>query len=121
MAYIRAEWAQIVQSKVVDNQKAYFKVPRTGRGTPLDWKKRAELWAIFEDYRARLNDEGLTEPDDAYREAITLLQSEAAGLPYFAVIADEAQDTGEQAFRLIRAIVPPLPDGDKNYIFIVRS
>lgn len=118
-AFIRAEWAQIVQAKGVDTQKAYFKVPRTGRGTPLDRKKRAELWAIFEDYRARLLDEGLAEPDDAYIEAITLLQSEAAGLPYSAVIVDEAQDMGEQAFRLIRAIVPPLPDGDKNSIFIV--
>jgi hypothetical protein len=104
-AFIRAEWAQIVQSKGVDTQKAYFKVPRTGRGTPLDRKKRAELWAIFEDYRARLLDEGLAEPDDAYREAITLLQSEAAGLPYSAVIVDEAQDMGEHALRLSEAII----------------
>lgn len=118
-AFIRAEWAQIVQSKGVDSQRSYFKIPRTGRGTPLDRKKRAALWTIFEDYRARLLDEGLAEPDDAYREAITLLQNEAAALPYSGVIVDEAQDMGEQAFRLIRAIVPSRPDGDKNSIFIV--
>lgn len=118
-AFIRAEWAQIVQSKGIDTHKAYLKVPRTGRGTPLDRKKRAALWKIFEDYRARLLDEGLAEPDDAYREAITLLQNEAASLPYSSVIVDEAQDMGEQAFRLVRAIVPSRPEGDKNSIFIV--
>jgi superfamily I DNA/RNA helicase len=32
---------------------------------------------------------------------------------------DEAQDMGEQAFRLIRAIVPKRPEGDRNAIFIV--
>lgn len=118
-AFIKAEWAQIVQAKGIDNQKVYFKVARTGRGTPLDRRKRADLWKIFEDYRARLLNEDLAEPDDAYREAVTLLQSDAASLPYSAVIVDEAQDMGEQAFKLIRAIVPPGRDGDQNSIFIV--
>ncbi len=63
--------------------------------------------------------EGLAEPDDAYREATEILSSEAPNLPYAAVIVDEAQDMGEQAFRLIRAIVPETPSGDQNSIFIV--
>ena len=118
-AFVRAEWAQIIQAKGVDSQKAYFKVSRVGRGTPLDRKKRAALWILFEDYRARLLDEGIAEPDDAYREAVTLLKTEASSLPYSSVIVDEAQDMGEQAFRLIRAIVPPNPSEDPNSIFIV--
>lgn len=40
-------------------------------------------------------------------------------MPYTAVIVDETQDMGEQAFRLIRAIVPETPIGDQNSIFIV--
>ena len=63
--------------------------------------------------------EGLAEPDDAYREATEILTSEAPNLSYAAVIVDEAQDMGEQAFRLIRAIVPENSDGDPNTIFIV--
>ena len=118
-AFIRAEWTQVIQAKGVADEKAYFKVSRAGRGTSLDRKKRAALWTIFEHVRARMLDEELAEPDDAYREAVTLLQSEAASLPYSAVIVDEAQDMGEQAFRLIRAIVPPKPSGDANSIFIV--
>ena len=74
---------------------------------------------MFSDYRARMVSEGLAEPDDAYREATEILSAEAPNLPYAAVIVDEAQDMGEQAFRLIRAIVPETPSGDRNSIFIV--
>ncbi|WP_353213487.1 UvrD-helicase domain-containing protein [Rhodovarius sp.] len=117
--FIRAEWAQIVQGKGVADQRGYLKASRAGRGTPLDRKKRAALWDIFADYRARLISEGLAEPDDAYREATEILTSEAPNLPYAAVIVDEAQDMGEQAFRLIRAVVPETPSGDRNSLFIV--
>lgn len=117
--FVRAEWAQIVQAKGLIDQKAYLKASRAGRGTPLDRKKRALLWEVFADYRARLISEGLAEPDDAYREATEILSAEAPNLPYTAVIVDEAQDMGEQAFRLIRAIVPGTPSGDRNSLFIV--
>ena len=117
--FVRAEWAQIVQAKGLTDQKGYLKASRAGRGTPLDRKKRAVLWDIFADYRARLISEGLAEPDDAYREATEILTAEAPNLPYAAVIVDEAQDMGEQAFRLIRAIKPETPAGDRNSLFIV--
>jgi superfamily I DNA/RNA helicase len=117
--FVRAEWAQIVQAKGLTDQKGYLKASRAGRGTPLDRKKRAVLWDIFADYRARLISEGLAEPDDAYREATEILSAEAPNLPYAAVIVDEAQDMGEQAFRLIRAIMPETPAGDHNSLFIV--
>lgn len=117
--FVRAEWQQVIQAKGIMNERAYFKVPRTGRGTPLDRRKRASLWEVFSDYRARMIDAGLAEPDDAYREAVEILQSEAPNLSYSSVIVDEAQDMGEQAFRLIRAIVPEKTDSDQNSIFVV--
>lgn len=117
--FVKAEWSQIVQAKGLTDKRAYLKASRTGRGTPLDRRKRAILWDLFDDYRARMISEGLAEPDDAYREATEILASEAPNLPYTAVIVDEAQDMGEQAFRLIRAIVPESPAGDQNSIFIV--
>ena len=117
--FVRSEWTQIVQAKGLTELKTYLKSSRAGRGTPLDRRKRAALWDIFADYRARLTSEGLAEPDDAYREATEILTSEAPNLPYSAVIVDEAQDMGEQAFRLIRAIIPVGPSGDRNSLFIV--
>lgn len=119
-AFVRSEWAQIIQAKGVADRRGYLKVSRAGRGTPLDRRKRAALWDIFEDYRMRMLSEGLAEPDDAYREAIQILQSEASGLSYASVVVDEAQDMGEQAFRLVRAMMPRHEDGgDRNAIFIV--
>ena len=117
--FVRAEWAQIIQAKGLTDRQSYLKVSRAGRGTPLDRRKRAALWDVFEDYRARMTSEGLAEPDDAYREATEILSASAPNLPYAAVIVDEAQDMGEQAFRLIRAIVPETPASDQNSLFIV--
>ena len=118
-AFVKAEWAQIIQAKGLTEMRAYLKASRAGRGTPLDRRKRAALWEVFSDYRGRMLSEGLAEPDDAYREATEILSAEAPNLPYAAVIVDEAQDMGEQAFRLIRAIVPESSAGDRNSIFIV--
>lgn len=118
-AFVKSEWAQIIQAKGITEQRVYLKASRAGRGTSLDRRKRTLLWDIFADYRARMVSAGLAEPDDAYREATEILSAEAPNLPYSAVIVDEAQDMGEQAFRLIRAIVPETPSGDKNSIFIV--
>ena len=118
-AFVKAEWAQIVQAKAITEQRAYLRVSRAGRGTPLDRRKRAALWEAFSDYRARMLSEGLAEPDDAYREATEILSAEVPNLPYAAVIVDEAQDMGEQAFRLVRAIMPASPTSDRNSIFIV--
>lgn len=117
--FIRAEWEQVVQAKGVMTESAYFRLPRTGRGTALDRRRRASLWKIFSDFRARMVDERLAEPDEAYRDAIEIMNSEAPNLPYSSVVVDEAQDMGEQAFRVVRAIVPERTDGDSNSIFIV--
>lgn len=117
--FVKAEWVQIIQAKGLIDKRSYLKVSRAGRGTPLDRRKRAALWDVFSDYRARMISAGLAEPDDAYREATELLISEAPNLPYAAVVVDEAQDMGEQAFKLIRAIVPEKPGSDKNSFFIV--
>lgn len=97
-----------------------MRAPRIGRGTRLDRKKKAEIWKVFEAYRVRLDEEGLLEPDDAYRLARETLSAKPHTLPYQAVIVDEAQDMGPEAFRLLRSIIPVAEDfSDKNSVFIV--
>jgi superfamily I DNA/RNA helicase len=64
-----------------------------------------------------LDENGLREPDDAMRDAFQLLNQKGQELPYCAVVVDEAQDMGHQAFRLIRSIVPG--EDCKNDVFIV--
>lgn len=118
-AFVRAEWEQIIQAKGIDDLNGYLRASRAGRGTPLNRAKRKDLWNIFATYRAKLIQSGLAERDDVYREAIPLLNAEPSKLGYAAVIVDEAQDMGEQAFRLIRALIPESQNNDKNSIFIV--
>ena len=118
-AFIKAEWEQIIQAKGVEDLASYIRASRVGRGTPLNRAKRKTLWNYFALFRAKLIQSGLVERDDVYREAIPLLRAEPGKLGYYSVIVDEAQDMGEQAFRLIRALVPEAQNNDKNSIFIV--
>ena len=118
-AFIKAEWEQIIQAKGIDDLTDYIRASRVGRGTPLNRAKRKTLWNYFALFRAKLIQSGLVERDDVYREAIPLLRAEPGKLGYYSVIVDEAQDMGEQAFRLIRSIIPEAQNNDKNSIFIV--
>ena len=70
---------------------------------------------MFEEYRTQLAERGVKEVDDAYRDAAALLQNDRGTLDYAAVIVDEAQDMGAQAYRLIRQIVP----AGANDLFVV--
>ncbi len=118
--YLQNEWRQIVQANGITDLGAYLRVQRTGRGTSLDRKTKEKVWAVFAAYRARLDAESLSEPEDAYRDARQLLQAKPALLPYRAVVVDEAQDLGMQAFLLLAEIAPK-QDGvtAPNGLFIV--
>lgn len=118
-SYAKSEWEQIIQAKGIDDLNTYIRTSRAGRGTPLNRAKRKQLWNIFSAYRAKLINAGLAERDDVYIEAIPLLKQDAGSLGYAAVIVDEAQDMGEQAFKLIRELVPITVNNDKNTLFIV--
>ncbi|SDE48304.1 UvrD-helicase domain-containing protein [Ruegeria marina] len=118
--FFQDEWSAVVQANGVSNRDQYLRAPRIGRGTRLDRKKKADIWKVFEAYRARLDEEGYLEPDDAYRLAREILESRPSTLPYKSVVVDEAQDMGPEAFRLIRALIPEAEDHpDTNSMFIV--
>ena len=100
------EWEQVIQAKGVVNEQEYRHVSRVGRGTRLSRGARVRVWPVFEEYRAQLAERGLKEVDDAYRDAAALLRDDGTGSGYAAVVVDEAQDMGAQAFSLIRSIAP---------------
>ena len=109
-AFYDDEWEQVVQAHGVATRDEYLRVSRIGRGARLSRAARARAWCVFEEYRTQLAERGLKEVDDAYRDAAALLQSDREALGYAAVIVDEAQDMGAQAYRLIRSVVSPRPD-----------
>ena len=105
-SFYEDEWEQVIQAKGVVSEQEYRRVSRVGRGTRLGRGARVRVWPVFEEYRAQLAERGLKEVDDAYRDAAALLGEDGAGSGYAAVVVDEAQDMGAQAFSLIRAIAP---------------
>jgi len=66
----------------------------------FDGAQGTDLACLIRRLKARLK-----ARDDAIRDARQILLEKKGLLPYQSVVVDEAQDMGEQAFKLIRAIV----------------
>ena len=115
-SFYREEWERVIQPQAITTFAEYMKAPRVGRGVRLSRQDRKAIWPVFEEYRVLLNESNLREVDDAMRDACALIKEKGNILPYRAVIVDEAQDMGVQAFKLIREIAG---EEHKNDIFIV--
>jgi len=113
--FYREEWQRIIQPQGIETLEEYKRASRIGRGTTLNRIERGKIWPVFGDYRRRLIQSGKREVDDAYRDATQQIMQNRSGLPYTAVIVDEAQDMGPSAFRLLRALVAT----GANDLFIV--
>ena len=111
--FYEEELERVVLAQGVSSRDTYRLAKRTGRGTILTRSKRDAIWPVFEEYRAQLASRKLKEVDDAYRDAVALLQNNPQ--PYSSIIVDETQDFGQQALRLLRAMVAAAP----NDLFLV--
>lgn len=119
--FYREEWEAVVQAQGCCTQAAYLRARRTGRGVRLSLAERKAVWAVFEEYKSLLDTKGLRESIDAMRDARQLLESRGDILPYRSIIVDEAQDMSEEAFRLLRQMLPAPERGNEreNDLFIV--
>jgi superfamily I DNA/RNA helicase/mRNA-degrading endonuclease RelE of RelBE toxin-antitoxin system len=116
LAFYQDEWREVIQPYNVKTLKEYLKAPRVGRGTRLNRVKRAEVWHVFAEFNSLLQEKGWKDRQTAIRDACSLLKNkQGETLPFKAVIVDEAQDMGTEAFSLIRAMIP----AGKNDLFIV--
>lgn len=105
-AEIRKEWTQVIQANGVSSLAEYYRVSRAGRRISLRKADKQALWAVFEEYRALLKEQGIMEPEDMYAAVAGLIDEDARiSSGYEHVIVDEAQDFGNAAFRLIAAIL----------------
>ena len=105
-SFYREEWEHVVQPQGVDSLRDYLNASRVGRGVRLSRAMRKEIWPVFERYRLLMRAAGDIEPEDAMREARQLLARRGNLLPYRAIIVDEGQDMGMQAFLLLRQMLP---------------
>lgn len=113
--FYRTEWEDVVQAQDITSSDQYIKAPRLGRGTRLSREQKKQIWTVFEEYRAQLNEQGRKEFVDLIRDARSLIGAKQLKLPYRSAVIDEAQDFSAEAFRLLRAMIPTRP----NDLFIV--
>lgn len=118
-SFYRQEWSQVIQAQGIATSDEYLKASRVGRQRKLSRPLKQNIWSVFEEYRAQLNAKGLKELTDAVRDARIILQNKGDILPYQAIIVDEAQDMGMEAFKLIRQMIPGSRGESKNDLFIV--
>jgi len=117
-AFLRNEWEQVIQANGVRSSEEYLQASRIGRGRRLSRLEKKLIWPVFEEYRAQLNAHGFKELTDATRDARNLMERQGDVLPYKAVLVDEAQDMGMEAFKLIRQMIPSSRADQRNNLFI---
>jgi superfamily I DNA/RNA helicase len=115
LGFLRQEWERVVQANDIETEADYLKVPRIGRGQTLSRPQRSRVWKVFEKFRLCLHNVGKTEWKSVIQRTRRFLEDKRPGIPYLAVVVDEAQDFHAEEWRLIRAIAPPGP----NDLFIV--
>lgn len=117
-SFFRDEWELVVQAQGCETWEAYKKANRSGRGVRMSRGQRKAVWPVFEEYRLQLETRGLREPEDAMRDATSLLDREALRVNLRSIVVDEAQDMSTNAFRLLRAVLGPERPND---LFIVGN
>lgn len=125
VAFLQAEWDQIVLAQGIEERAEYLRASRSGRGRRVSRPQRADLWNLFERFTQRLNAQGMMTYTQAAARAATIAQlspveidrpstdsgTRASALPaYKHAIVDEAQDLHPAHWRLVRALVPPGED-----------
>lgn len=109
--FYEQELEQVVLAQGITTLDGYRAARRIGRVGLLSRAKRDAVWPVFEEYRGQLASRKLKEVDDAYREVALLLQAPDVKPPaYSAVVVDETQDFGQQALKLLRALMPAGPN-----------
>jgi superfamily I DNA/RNA helicase len=109
LAFLLAEWTEVVDAWRLDSWEAYRDVARLGRKTRLPEKQRQALWGVFERVRAGLSARKLVTQADLYsRLAAHLAAGERP--PYDFVVVDEAQDVSVAQLRFVAALGGGRPD-----------
>ncbi len=102
--FFQEEWETVVQAQNIQTLAEYAKVPRPGRGVKLDRKHRMQVWKVFEEYRALMDEGKVCDSACAMNECAQLLSTGPEVRIYNSVVVDEGQDFGPSAYRLLRAI-----------------
>lgn len=108
-AFLVREWHEVVDAWQLTTWEAYRDVPRLGRKQRLNTRQREQLWPIFADVLARLEQSALVSISQVYAAVTRELAADAAS-PFAHVVVDEAQDVNVSQLRFLAAIGGGRPD-----------
>ncbi|KQM81288.1 3'-5' exonuclease [Agromyces sp. Leaf222] len=112
-SFLSVEYLQVILANRIVTKDAYFTVRRPGRGVALDRAKRAQVWAVVEQYRknARIANR-LSYAEVASVSAAWLEGADGESPRTFAdhILIDEAQDLTPSHWRFLRAVTASGPD-----------
>ncbi|GAA1636908.1 UvrD-helicase domain-containing protein [Actinoplanes couchii] len=122
--FLCAEWTQIILGQVLNSRADYFRARRPNRGRSLTRGERDQVWQLTERFVNWLDGQGVwtwrqvaeraarLEMDRAARAATAAEESSGSLLRhrYRHVVVDEAQDLSAAHWKMLRAMVPAVPD-----------
>lgn len=115
--FLSQEYSSVILTHAITEEKAYLRVSRAGRGTPLSRKERKALWATVQAFHSKCAAEGrFTFPALAVIAAEIVSRRDGFGI-FDHVLVDEAQDFHAGHLRFLRACVAPGP----NDIFLAED
>jgi len=104
MWFLMSEWTGVIDAWQIHSWNDYRDVPRLGRRTRLGEPQRRELWAVFEQVLARLEQTGLLTEAMLLGKVAKHLASGEAKSRYAFVVVDEAQDISVSELRFVAAL-----------------
>lgn len=115
--FLSQEYSAVILTHAIRDEKAYLRVSRAGRGTPLNRAERKALWATVQAFHSKCAAEGrFTFPMLAVIAAEIVAHRGSAGI-FDHILIDEAQDFHAGHWRFLRACVAPGP----NDIFLAED
>ena len=108
--FLLGEWEDVVDAWQLQSWEEYRDVKRLGRKTRLPEQRRAVLWSVFDDVKARLRQQGqvtLAEMFSLLAEKI----GERSHAPFDFAVVDEAQDISVTQLRFLAALGGDRPNG----------
>lgn len=103
-AFLLRERENVILANEITSLPAYLRASRAGQGTRLSAQQKRVVWKVLETYGSELAREGLKSADEIMLLAAKLVRQNASGSPYASVVADEVQDFGAPALRLLAAL-----------------
>jgi mRNA-degrading endonuclease RelE of RelBE toxin-antitoxin system len=101
--FLLGEWEDVVDAWQLETWDAYRDVKRLGRKTRLSEKQRSGLWAIFEQVKESLRQQGFV----TRAQMLTMLATELGNRlhsPFDFAIVDEAQDISVGQLKFLAAL-----------------